>query len=183
MPSVYVSKYKLKMFLYRGRSLLREIVGKRGERKRARIFSIFAVLAIILLVASFSVYGLNLKTGAQGGTQISATTTLTYDGVSIHAKAENITSPANSFLGSATAKRGNNDIIKFTLTVSNASSTATATDVKFTLPSGFTFNSMITTGLPAYTSATDANGLTTLTWSGYSAQAGDSTIVFTATAP
>ncbi|MDD5731969.1 MAG: hypothetical protein PHU42_03705 [Patescibacteria group bacterium] len=182
MANFLVSKYKLKMFAYRVRGLAREIIGKRGERKRARIFSAFAILAIVILIASISVYGLGLKSTAEGGTQISAATSLTYDGVSIHAKAARIIGGVSDY--SATAKKGANDTIRFTLTVSNANTATptTSTDVKFTLPSGFTFLNMVTTpaGLPAKTGP-DTNGV--ILWSGYNAPVGESTIVFDTKAP
>lgn len=104
-------------------------------------------------------------------------TTLTYDGVSIHTKARNISRPEAAY--SATAKRGLNDTIEFTLTVTNASASATTTDVKFTLPAGFTFQGMTSGSTP--TSGPDGTG--TIYWNGYNAPAGESSLVFTTQAP
>jgi len=172
-----MSKYKLRMFSYRTKSFLKNFFGAEGKRG-SRIFSIFAILVMVLLVASISIYGLNLKGKAENQTQISAVTIVNYDGVFIHTKAARIVSGVSDY--SATVKSG--DTIRFTLTVSNASTNSTATDVKFTLPAGFSFVSMVTTpaGLPAKVGP-DANGV--IMWPGYSAPVGESVIEFDTKAP
>lgn len=182
------------MISYRAKNIVRGIIGKRGERKRARIFSIFAILAIVVLVSSLSVYGFNLKSGAEGNTNISATGAINnnynfnYQGISIHTKAETLDAGGNP-RGDATVKKGNSDIVQFTLTVSNADTTTKTTDVKFTLPTGFSYESMVS---PATAPKKDscagasmiAKDVGVMYWCGYSAPANsDTTIVFKTNGP
>jgi uncharacterized repeat protein (TIGR01451 family) len=103
-------------------------------------------------------------------------TNVTYDGVSIHTKARNISRPEAAY--SATAKKGLNDIIEFTLTVSNAGNPAN-TDVKFDLPAGFSYLAPVSGQAPSQ--ATGATG--TLTWPPHTYPTGESTIIFTTKAP
>jgi hypothetical protein len=182
------SSYKLKMLSYRAKSILRGIVGRRGERKRARIFSIFAVLAIVVLIASLSVYGFNLQGKAEGGTEISGTGNFTnnynypYQGISIHTKAETLLTDGVTPRGDATVKKGNGDVVRFTLTVTNSNTTTKSVDVKFTLPTGFIFGALVAPippGLPMMMGPTSG----VITWTGYQAPAGDSAIIFTTNGP
>jgi len=187
LPNSYMSRYKWRMFSYRIKSFLKNIFGNK-EKRGSRIFSIFAVLIMVLLIASISVYGLNLKSRAENQTQISSTTFLAYDGVSIHTKAARIVGGVSDY--SATAKSG--DTIRFTLTVSNANTANTSTDVKFTLPAGFSYQGMkngtIPSGSPnkeSCTGATAAAGDTPLVlyWCAYNAIVGESMIEFDTKAP
>lgn len=180
------------MISYRAKNILRGIIGKRGEKKRARIFSVLAIFAITILISSISVYGFNLRGGAEG-TNISATGTINnnynynYQGVSIHTKAETIDPATGLPRGDATVRKGGTgtpatlDVVRFTLTVSNADSATKPVDVKFTLPTGFTFNAMVASppGLPPTPAPVDG----VITWTAYPAPSGDTTIVFNTNGP
>lgn len=176
LPNSYMSKYKWRMFSYRTQSFFKDIFGSKAKRG-SRVFSIFAVLVLFLLVISISLYGLNLKSRAENQTQISASTFLTYDGVSIHTKASHLTGGVPDY--TATAKSG--DTVQFTLIVSNANTAPSPVDVKFTLPTGFSFAAMVApipTGLPSMTGPVNS----VIMWSNYLAPIGESTIIFNTTA-
>ena len=74
MSHLLPTKYRVKIALYRTKSFLRGAfsTSRGGIKKRARLFSVLAVFVVAGLIFSFSVYGFNLKGGAQG-TKISST--------------------------------------------------------------------------------------------------------------
>ncbi len=92
-----------------------------------------------------------------------------YKGVSVHTK---VVGPDGE---TATARSG--DEVTFTLTVNNPESAAKSTDVRFTLPPGFTY----VAGSASNSSFSQAGQV--MTWSGYSAPVGDSTITLRALVP
>ncbi|HRY60486.1 MAG TPA: hypothetical protein P5096_03830 [Patescibacteria group bacterium] len=104
--------------------------------------------------------------------------TYQYKGVSIHTKLENTTDSTMY----ATAKRGANQTVKVTLTVSNGDTADKLVDVKYILPAGFNY----TSGTAKKDGAALADPVVTgsiLLWSGFSAKAGDTVITFDTVLP
>jgi len=201
MPNVLPTKYRIRIALYRTKVFLRSVfLGKeRGAPKKSRIFSVLFSFIVVAFLASLSIYGFNLRGIAQDGiTRISSgdnvinnTYSYSYKGVSIHTKAENISTDL-SYQNTATVRKGADPAhqVKFTLTITNNDATKPV-DVKFTLPSGFTYDSMVSPATaPKKDSCTgvdmtnvDPNNKGVMYWCGYSAISGESTIIFKTTAP
>ncbi len=126
------------------------------------------LLLVLVLILSVVASSLKLKTEAADNI-INNNYNYTYKGISIHTK---VTGPDGV---SATAKKG--DTVTFTLTINNPDTVAKSTDVKFTLPPGFTYIA----GSASNTGFTQAGQV--MTWTGYSAAVGDSTITLKALVP
>ena len=175
-----ITKYKVKVFLAKTKRAFDSFYVdsiRQKPRKRRILGSLFALALII----STSVYGLNLQGKAQVNTKASATDpnaitnnyNFAYDGVSVHVKAVNKSN--ENFTGTATGRSG--DTITFTLTINNPSQSPKNTDVKFTLPAGFTYVAGSASN-PNFTSDS-----VDMVWSGYSAPAGESIITLDTLVP
>jgi len=142
-----------------------------------KILGFLLILLIVVALASFFV----LRATAQNTYNLSYPTTLKYEGVSVHTKVENLMGSltTNDFYGTATAKSG--DTVTFTLTINNPEEVPKDTDVKFTLPPGFTYINNSASNLNFIPKPPAVGG--TMTWVEYSAPVGDSTITLQALVP
>lgn len=148
-----------------------------GSKKRKNILALSGlVLLVVIAFASFK-----LGSFAAGETRIS-NYNFNYQGVTIHTKAVNLKDASGATTdrtGTATAKTG--DIVQFVLTVNNPGAVREV-DVKFTLPTGFTYNAGKSTPIPP-DSETPPFANNTLIWTAYTAPAGDSAITLETIAP
>lgn len=178
---------------YRVRIALRKAVGIfKGDRevkvrhisKPVKVFIGFGVvIALVLTAWNFGFGGGKgfLKTSAESG--VTNNYNYSYDGISIHTK---VVGPDGK---TATVKKGNGEVAVFTLTVSNPGTENKNTDVKFTMPPGFSFKKMVYPSSLVPKKDSCGGGLFqegdqgVMYWCGYSATVGSSEIVFETKVP
>ena len=161
-------KYKIKFYLAQKKRVLKENLPEDFHFNLPRKKFLATFLFFIFLI-TISIYGLNLRSRAEDIQGNINNYNYTYDGISVHVKAENIDSSNFDFRNTATAQAG--DTVKFTLTVSNPTKKEVKSDVKFSLPEGFSC-------VEGAGGSTTENG--EMLWRDYVAKPGEQQITFEA---
>lgn len=149
--------------------------GPTGFKYTKTAFFFVFTLALVLSATNFVNYKNRLATSAAG--DIINNTNLSYVGVSVHTKA---IGPDGR---TATVRKGNGDVVTFELTITNADVNTRESDLKFTLPAGFTYGGITIQGVTCQTNPTTPDGANTIYWRRCQIPPGERKTILRTTAP